>query len=326
MEPLQNPESAQVPRHVPAPPPNGGNGPGDAAAQPSLDGDVTCAAEGEPAFPSPEPAGAPPADVVPGSHWSGAVESSDRQRHAPAEHANWLTSIQSLTITIAIAVFVITFIVQAFQIPSESMENTLLIGDYLLVDKVHYGSGGVWGHILPYSQIQRGDIIVFRYPVHPAQHFVKRVIGVPGDRIRLVDKQVFVNGQRLTEKYVVYKSAVADVYRDDFPAMNYLSANVEARWWLEMRRVVHNGELVVPAGQYFVMGDNRDESLDSRYWGFVPRQNIIGTPLVIYWSIRSPEERYLMSDAPGDKLSRFAYVLTHIFQQTRWHRTMHLVK
>ena len=236
-----------------------------------------------------------------------------------------MSSLQSLAITVAIAVFVITFIVQAFQIPSESMENTLLIGDYLLVDKVHYGEGGLWGHILPYSPIRRGDIIVFRYPVHPEQHFVKRVIGVPGDRIHMVDKQVFVNGQPVTEPYVIYKSSVPDIYRDDFPAMNYLSANVEARWWLEMRRIVRNGELVVPPGYYFVLGDNRDESLDSRYWGFVPRQNIIGTPLVIYWSIRSPEEAYLMSDSPGDKLARFAYVLTHIWQQTRWKRTFRLV-
>src|SRR3982751_6632924 len=95
-------------------------------------------------------------------------------------------SLQSLATTVVIAVFVITFIVQAFQIPSESMENTLLIGDYLLVDKVHYANGGVWGHVLPYTEIHRGDIVVFRYPVNPAQHFVKRVIGVPGDHIRLV--------------------------------------------------------------------------------------------------------------------------------------------
>ena len=303
MEPLENPGTTEV---GPAPV-DSNHGNGQPAASPTAGAHA--------------PSRATDVDVA-----AASAPSTDRPRQAPVEHIGWLTSIQSLTITVVIAVFVITFIVQAFQIPSESMENTLLIGDYLLVDKVHYGSGGVWGHILPYSEIRRGDIIVFRYPVHPSQHFVKRVIGVPGDHVRLVNKQVYVNGQPLNEKYVLYKSAVPDVYRDDFPAMNYLSANVEARWWLEMRQRVHNGELVVPPGQYFVMGDNRDESLDSRYWGFVPRQNIIGTPLVIYWSIRSPEESYLMSDAPGDKLSRFAYVLTHIFQQTRWHRTLRLVK
>lgn len=305
MEPLENPGTTEV---GPAPViPNHGDGPPTAS---------TAEDDSAPSVTS-EGAGAPAVS---------APAATDRPRPILLERTGWMTSVQSLTITVVIAVFVITFIVQAFQIPSESMENTLLIGDYLLVDKVHYGSGGLWGHILPYSAIQRGDIIVFRYPVHPSQHFVKRVIGVPGDHVRLVNKRVFVNGQALNEKYVLYKSALSDVYRDDFPAMNYLSANVEARWWLEMRGMVHNGELVVPPGQYFVMGDNRDESLDSRYWGFVPRQNIIGRPLVIYWSIRSPEEVYLMSDSPGDKLSRFAYVLTHIFRQTRWQRTFRLVK
>src|SRR3954463_6945989 len=109
---------------------------------------------------------------------------------------SWLTSVQSLVSTIVIAVFAITFIVQAFQIPSESMETTLLVGDYLLVDKVHFSNGGIWGHILPYDPINRGDIVVFRYPLSPELHFVKRVIGLPGDHVRLVDRQVFVNGER----------------------------------------------------------------------------------------------------------------------------------
>jgi len=237
----------------------------------------------------------------------------------------WLASVQSLAGTVVIAVFVITFIVQAFQIPSESMENTLLIGDYLLVDKVHYASGGRWGEILPYSPIRRGDIVVFRYPVHATQHFVKRVIGVPGDRVRLIDKQLWVNGAPVKENYVVYHSPVHDYYRDDFPAANYLSSNVEARWWLQMRGLVRNGELVVPPGEYFVLGDNRDESLDSRYWGFVPRQNIIGRPLLIYWSVRDSEPP-AGARASNDRLSRFAYLLTHLWQQTRWQRTFRLVK
>ena len=209
-----------------------------------------------------------------------------------------------------IAVFVITFIVQAFQIPSESMENTLLIGDYLLVDKVHYANGGFWGRLLPYSRIRRGEIIVFRYPVHPSQHFVKRVIGLPGDHIRLVNKQVWVNGRPIGEQYVVFRSPVRDYYRDDFPDLNYLSPNVEARWWLQMRTLVHGGELVVPPDQYFVLGDNRDESLDSRYWGFVPRQNIIGRPLIIYWSFRNPEPYSGPRDEDG-KLTRFRPAAAH---------------
>ena len=224
-----------------------------------------------------------------------------------------------------IAVFVITFIVQAFQIPSESMENTLLIGDYLLVDKVHYASGGFWGHVLPYSDIRRGEIVVFRYPVHPAQHFVKRVIGVPGDHIRLVNKQVVVNGTPVREPYVVFHSPMPDAYRDDFPAPNYVSANVEAAWWKEMRDVVKKGELIVPADKYFVLGDNRDESLDSRYWGFVPRENVIGRPLVIYWSFRRDDDDDGPSPADG-KLNRLAAVFVRLYHDTRWDRTMRLVR
>src|SRR5882757_11157747 len=111
--------------------------------------------------------------------------------------ADTLSSLQSLLATVVIAVFVITFIVQAFQIPSESMENTLLIGDYLLVDKLRYGGGASWDLFMPYKQVRRGDVIVFRYPIHPTQHFVKRVVGVPGDRVRLINRQVYVNGHPL---------------------------------------------------------------------------------------------------------------------------------
>ncbi len=259
-----------------------------------------------------------------------AVEASSETTAAPAqalpaERASWLTSAQSLSVTVVIALFVITFIVQAFQIPSESMEDTLLIGDYLLVDKVHYGHGGVWGEILPYDGIHRGDIIVFRYPVHPAQHFVKRVIGVPGDRVRLVNKRVYVNDVPLHESYVIYKGVGPDPYRDDFPDPEMPSSNVDARWWVEMQRLVHGGELTVPPNSYFVLGDNRDESLDSRYWGFVPRGNIIGRPLMIYWSVRAlrGNENAGTSD---DKLSHFLYAVTHILQETRWDRTFRIVK
>jgi signal peptidase I len=234
-------------------------------------------------------------------------------------------SIQSLLATVVIAIFVITFLVQAFQIPSESMENTLLIGDYLLVDKVDYADGGMWGRLLPYSKIERGDIVVFHYPVHPDQHFVKRVIGVPGDHIRMNGKQVWVNGTPLKENYAIYRSAADDAYHYHFPNTDFVAAGVEARWWLQMRSLVHEGELVVPPGQYFVLGDNRDESLDSRFWGFVPRANIVGRPLLIYWSIRAPDEDNAFAGGPGDTLTHFAYILTHVFQATRWKRTFRLV-
>ncbi len=231
-------------------------------------------------------------------------------------------SIQSLLGTVVIAVFVITFIVQAFQIPSPSMENTLLVGDYLLVNKLCYGGGGIADHAMPYSRIHRGDIIVFHYPVNPAQHFVKRVIGVPGDRVRMIDKQVFINGVALKEPYAHFTQPANNLFRDSFPRFD-VAAGETPEWWIEMRKLVDDGQLIVPQGDYFVMGDNRDDSYDSRYWGFVPRANIIGRPLLIYWSVRESE-----IPAPSSvtgKFAHFAYALTHIFQITRWRRTLRLV-
>jgi signal peptidase I len=234
-----------------------------------------------------------------------------------------LASLQSLLATVIIAVFVITFIVQAFQIPSESMENTLLIGDYLLVNKLRYG-GQFASSLVPYERIRRGDIVVFHYPVNPSQHFVKRVIGVPGDHLRLINRQVWVNGLPFKEPYVRYALGNHDVYRDDFPQVDYIAPGEEPQWFKRQKQVVQHGELIVPKDSYFVMGDNRDMSLDSRYWGFVPRANIIGTPLLIYWSIRTTDE-FVGPASAGDKVLRFAYAVTHLFQITRWDRTFRLV-
>jgi signal peptidase I len=252
---------------------------------------------------------------------------------APVQKSGGISaSVQSLAATLVIAIFVITFVIQAFQIPSESMENTLLIGDYLLVDKVHYAPGGNWGKVEPYGDIRRGDIIVFRYPVNPTQHFVKRVIGVPGDRIRLINKRVYVNGTPTRENYAVYRDKVLDDYRDDFPSTEFPSVVTpdSMKWWSQMRQLTHNGELIVPAKQYFVLGDNRDQSLDSRYWGFVPRENVIGRPLVIYWSLRHADSLAPVAAAEtetvSDKVVHFTYILSHLWQETRWNRTLRLIK
>jgi len=241
----------------------------------------------------------------------------------------WPESIQSLLGTIVIAIFVVTFIVQAFQIPSESMENTLLIGDYLLVDKLHFGKDGFWQPIIPYRQVKRGDIIVFHYPVRPSEHFVKRVIGVPGDHVRLVNRRVYVNGIPMVEPYAHYfrphnPASPNDLFRDDFPRLDHTVEGLIGDWWLQMRKLVDDGRLIVPEGQYFVMGDNRDNSSDSRYWGFVPEENIVGRPLIIYWSMRSQDASAAAS--PGDKLSRFVYAMSHLMQITRWDRTLQLVQ
>ncbi|HZT00490.1 MAG TPA: signal peptidase I [Terriglobales bacterium] len=239
------------------------------------------------------------------------------------DQTDWLTSLQSLLATVVIAVFVITYIVQAFQIPSVSMENTLLIGDYLLVDKLCYGGSG--NLLIPYRPIRRGDIIVFHYPVNPSQHFVKRVIGVPGDRIHLVNKRVFVNGVPLPEPYVRVFKPERNFFRDDFPRLDVLDPGINADWWVQMPKLVEDGQLIVPEGHYFAMGDNRDDSSDSRYWGFVPRENIVGRPLLIYWSIRDLNSDLPIPASVGDRLYHFAYAVTHFFQITRWDRTFRVV-
>ena len=248
---------------------------------------------------------------------------SPKRRVVTTFGADVISSLQSLLGTVVIAIFVITFIVQAFQIPSESMENTLLVGDYLLVNKLCYGGQGLGDHVMPYQKIERGDIIVFHYPVDPQQHFVKRVIGVPGDRLRMVSKKVWINGKPLDEFYVRYLEPPNNMFRDNCPRVDIPAIGLEGKWWLEMRKLVEDGQLIIPEGHYFVLGDNRDNSQDSRYWGFVPRENIIGRPLVIYWSVRD-WDRSPSASVMG-RLYHVAYAVTHILQITRWNRTLRLV-
>jgi signal peptidase I len=261
-----------------------------------------------------------PGNAVPSP--TSAAPASDR-RIVTTLSSDVIGSLQSLMGTVVIAIFVITFIVQAFQIPSESMENTLLVGDYLLVNKLCYGGQGLGDHLMPYQKIARGDIIVFHYPVDPQQHFVKRVIGVPGDHLRMVAKKVLINGKPLDEPYVRFLEPPNNLFRDNFPRTDIPAIGLEGKWWLEMRKLVEDGQLIVPEGHYFVMGDNRDDSQDSRYWGFVPRENIIGRPLVIYWSVRDWD--HSPSASIMGRLYHVAYAVTHIFQITRWNRTLRLV-
>jgi signal peptidase I len=246
---------------------------------------------------------------------------------APAAEIGAMAALQWLLSVIVIAAFVMTFIVQAFEIPSDSMERTLLVGDYLLVNKIAYAQGGIWSSFLPYDKLKRGDIVVFRYPLNPSQHFVKRVIGVPGDRIHLLNKQVFVNGKPITESYTIYKSTQPDFFRDDFPTTKYISGNVDSKWWIQMRKLIEDGNLIVPEGHYFVLGDNRDDSLDSRYWGFVPQENVVGRPLLIYWSVnRENDDQDTENSGRNAKLSRFSNGLLRMFRDARWSRTMTVVR
>src|SRR6185437_12175795 len=184
--------------------------------------------------------------------------------------------------------FVLTFIVQPYRIPSGSMEDTLLIGDFLLVNKAVFAPPGRWGHLLAYEPVRRDDIVVFHYPVDHSLHLVKRIIGVPGDRIHLHYGRVFINGRAQNEPFAMYIRSFPSVFRDEFPTPTYTDPGVSTGWWREMRQDVQNGELVVPGGEYFVLGDNRNDSMDSRYWGFVPRQNIVGEPFLVYFSVVTP--------------------------------------
>jgi len=230
-------------------------------------------------------------------------------------------TIAEWTITILLLLFLTTFLVQAFVIPTGSMEDTLLVGDHLLVDKLAFAPPGpVSKYLLPYTQVKRGDIIVFRYPVDISQTFVKRCMGVPGDRIRIINKQVYLNGAKLDEPYKVHKTDYIDAYRDNFPSAPNSTIYPGAIDMLENHRV--NDEIVVPPGYYFAMGDNRDSSLDSRYWGFVPRENIIGKPLIIYWSYDAPTADL---NNPAVSLTHVVDLVEHFFSKTRWSRTFKLI-
>jgi signal peptidase I len=237
-----------------------------------------------------------------------------------------LDTLASFLSVIVIALFVLTFIVQPFRIPSESMERTLLVGDFLLVNKMAESpQGSFWFWTLPYGQVRRGDIIVFHFPLQPGEHLVKRVIGIPGDRIRLINGVVYVNGKPQREPYAVYQGSYPDSFRDQFPTGQYTDPGVDAHWWLRLRRSTQDGELVVPANSYFVLGDNRNNSRDSRYWGFVPRENIVGRPFVIYFSIRdtSPSDQ---TPLPGDRLSHGNPLLSALLDFARWDRMFQIVR
>jgi signal peptidase I len=230
--------------------------------------------------------------------------------------------IAEWTVTIILLLFGTTTLVQAFVIPTGSMEDTLLVGDHLLVDKLAFApAGAISKYVLPYSDVHRGDIIVFRYPIDIKQTFVKRVMGVPGDHIHLQMKQVWLNGHPLIEPYVVHKLDYIDSYRDNFPSEPNTPIFPPAQAMLEHN--VQGGDVVVPEGHYFAMGDNRDQSLDSRYWGFVPRENIIGKPLVIYWSYDASTSD--LSD-PNVTVQHLIDVIIHFPTKTRWSRTLRLIR
>ena len=207
---------------------------------------------------------------------------------------------ESIVITAIIALFATTFVVQAFKIPTGSMESNLLIGDHLLVNKFVYGLHSEFlSRILPYKELKRGDVIVFKYPQSPDVAYVKRLIGLPGEKVEMVGRTVYIDGQPLKEGYTQYIDA----------------GSVYERY----------GPFQVPEGKYFAMGDNRDNSQDSRFWGYVPRDHIIGKALAIYWSFETPRDEYLQTSLP-DRLKQFSDVILNFFTKTRWKRTLKIIR
>ena len=228
--------------------------------------------------------------------------------------------IHEWSLDILILLFGTTTLVQAFIVPTPSMDTTVMVGDHLLVDKLSYAPAGSFTrYLLPYTDPKRGDIIVFRYPMDISQNYVKRVMGVPGDHIKVVDKVVYLNGKPLSEPYAQHIFPNLEPYRDNFPSEPRGPVYDRARQMLAEH--VENGELVVPPDSYFAMGDNRDNSLDSRYWGFVPRENIIGKPLLIFWSYDAPT-----ADLVGYTSDHFIDLAKNFFVKTRWDRTLKLVR
>jgi signal peptidase I len=218
---------------------------------------------------------------------------------------------ESIVIAVILALFVRTWVVQAFKIPTGSMENNLLIGDHLLVNKFIFGPTplAIGRAVLPVRAITRGDIVVFKYPDEPDRDFIKRVIGLPGETIELKNKKVHVNGTPLDEPYIHFLTPPSNDYQE------VTSFDLRERF----------GPVTVPADQYFVMGDNRDNSQDSRYWGFLPRHYVKGKALLIYWSYESGREDYL-DEGLGATLKRLGSVVTHFFTKTRWERLFNQIR
>ena len=250
----------------------------------------------------------------------------DIQEEKPKETTvEFLASLASVLVT---GLFIITFILQAFEIPSSSMENTLLIGDHVFVNRIQFSPRTRWmGPLLPYREIRHDDIVVFLSPMTPGLYVVKRIIGLPGDRIHLRDGVVYRNGEKLDEPFVVHKdSGHYDSYRVNFPATPPSYSDQLADYWeLSLRQHIQGDDIVVPPGSYFGMGDNRDVSYDSRYWGFIPQQNVVGRPMFIYWSFDTPEGEYQHKEIT-ERAGNLLHVIIHFFDKTRWSCTLKVVR
>jgi signal peptidase I len=257
----------------------------------------------------------------------------EAETHKLAEESETLLeSLASICGVLAIGLFVMTFIFQNFEIPSGSMEKTLLIGDHVVVDRITLAPRTHWAPFMDYREVHRGDIIVFLKPGEPDLYLVKRAIGIPGDRIHLVNGVVYLNGVAQNEPHAGMPADDGDdqhaynPYRDDFPAVPPdIYEGVTPEWTADLPTHIINGDLVVPPGKIFALGDNRTESLDGRYWGFVPRANIIGRPLLVYWSFQTPADQ-IDKQSAAQHVVFIAHVLHHLVDLTRWNRTFHLIR
>ncbi len=224
--------------------------------------------------------------------------------------------------------FIITFIVQAFEIPSGSMENTLLVGDHVFVDRLTPTRKASYMPVIPYRDIKHGDIVVFLHPREPGMYVVKRILGLPGDKLHLEAGRLFINGRPIREPYL-NPNYYYDAYRDEFPAVSPVGQrDIEMKypeWPLLMSAAINGRDIVIPKDSYFGMGDNRARSLDSRYWGFIPKDNVVGRPLFIYWAFDTPEDQYQRTSL-GDRAAFLLHIVTHFFGDTHWSRMFHIVR
>jgi signal peptidase I len=253
--------------------------------------------------------------------------SSETAKETPFE------AIASICSVLVVGLFILTFLGQNFVIPSGSMENTLLVGDHLLVDRLTLSPPAKWMPLVRYREPKRADIIVFIKPVANSAgeylYLVKRLIGVPGDRIHLHDGIVYVNGTAQPNPPEGEDSLASDpAFLDEFPSVPPTASGPDGTpeaWAVDFHNHIHEGDLVIPSGQFFMMGDHRHGSLDSRYWGFVPRENIVGRPILNYWSFKTPDEQYEKRGL-GNSVSWIAHVALHFFTDTRWSRTLERIQ
>lgn len=241
-----------------------------------------------------------------------------------------LESISGMAYVLVIGLFVLTFVAQNFEIPSPSMVPTLLIGDHVLVDHAAFAPPAKWMPLIPYQSIRHNDVVVFLKPnpESPDLILVKRAIGLPGDRIHLRHGILYRNGVAQNEPQISVPddsdpAHTYEPFRDDFPS-GPADALMTATWANEWQSHVVNGELVVPDDMILGLGDNRVGSLDSRFWGFIPRKAVLGRPLFVYWSFMTPEDQQYKTSA-GERVAFFTHVVIHFFDRTRWKRTFHRI-